>query len=229
MAAVVAVRGESVREVDPEVASFSVTVSARDRSRSEALQRLTARVEAVRALLDRYGEAVEKRETSGLYVRPETKRSGEKVSAYSGSVTTTVTVSDFAVLGELMLALADQDQTSVAGPWWSLRPGSPVHREARRAAIGDAIERGREYADALGARVTGLVELTDAGLIAQGAPRMQMVAYRSAGSFDGATPTIDLDPQRQTVTATIEARFEISEPTALRGSASGGVADPPGE
>jgi uncharacterized protein YggE len=211
----VAVRGEAVREVDPEIARFSVTVAARDRNRQEALHRLAARVEAVRVALDRYPEAVEKRETSGLYVRPDSKRSGEKVSGYSGAVTTTVTVSDFAVLGELMLGLADQDQTTVSGPWWGLRPGSPVHREARRAAIADAIERGREYADALGARVTGLVELTDAGLSTQSPPRMEMMAYRSVASGGGGAPTIDLDPQRQTVTATMEARFEISDPTAL--------------
>jgi uncharacterized protein YggE len=211
----VAVRGEAVREVDPEIATFSVTVAARDRNRQEALRRLAARVEAVRATLDRYPDAVEKRETSGLYVRPDSKRSGEKVSGYSGAVTTAVTVSDFAVLGELMLGLADQDQTTVSGPWWGLRPGSPVHRDARRAAINDAIERGREYADALGARVTGLVELTDVGLSTQSPPRMELLAYRSADSGGGGGPTLDLDPQRQTVTATMEARFAISDPTAL--------------
>jgi hypothetical protein len=216
MAAVVAVRGESVREVDPEIATFSVTVSARDRSRADALNRLAARVEAVRTLLDGYAETVEKRETSALYVRPENKRSGEKVSGYSGSVITTVTVCDFTVVGELMLRLADQDQTVVAGPWWGVRPDSPVHREARRAAILDAIERGREYADALGAQVTGLVELADAGLTAQPIPHTLMLAARSEG-FAGGPPALDLDPQRQTVTATVEARFEISEPAALGG------------
>jgi uncharacterized protein len=217
MAPVVAVRGESVREVDPEIATFSVTVAARDRNRSEAFQRLAARVEAVRTLLDGYAEAVEKRETSGLYVRPENKRTGEKVSGYSGSVTTTVTVADFTALGELMLRLADQDQTTVAGPWWGVRPDSPVHREARHAAIRDAIERGREYADALGARVTGLVELADGGLTAQPVARVQMLAYRSAVPDAGGPPALDLDPQRQTITGTVEARFEISEPAALGG------------
>ncbi len=32
----------------------------------------------------------------------------------------------------------------------------------------------------------------------------------------GGGPTIDLDPQVQSVHAAIEARFTISEPTALR-------------
>ena len=77
----VAVRGESVREVDPEIAVFSVTVAARDRDRQETLRRLAARVDALKGLLDGYAGSIEKRETSGLYVRPETKRSGERVSA----------------------------------------------------------------------------------------------------------------------------------------------------
>jgi uncharacterized protein YggE len=213
----VSVRGESVREVDPEIATFAVTVFARDRNRQETLRRLVARVEALRGILDGYAEAIEKRETAGLYVRPETKKSGEKVSAYSGSVTTTVTVTDFAVAGDLMLHLADQDQTTVSGPWWGLRPDSPVHGQARRDAIADALTRGREYADALGARVTGLVELADTGLSTQGAPRPAMLAFRAAASYDAGPPQLDLEPQRQTVTASVEARFRISEPSALAG------------
>lgn len=214
---VVAVRGESVREVAPEVARFSVTVAARDRGRQATLSSLAARAEAVRTLIDGYGEAIERREAGSLQVGPELKRSREKVVAYVGSVTTTVTVTDFAVLGELMLRLADQDQTSVSGPWWELRPGSPVYREGRRTAIADAISLAREYAEALGARVTGLIEVSDTGMRPQ-----PMMASRAVGlGFNArdmaaeAAPQIDLDPQPQTVHAAVEARFAISEPTVL--------------
>jgi uncharacterized protein YggE len=213
---VVAVRGETVREVDPEIATFAVTASARDRDRQETLRRLAGRVDALRALLDGYAGAIESRETSGLYVHPETKRSGEKVTGYAGRVTTTVRVTDFAVLGELMLRLADQELTSVGGPWWELRPDSPVYREARRAAIDEAVARAREYAAALGARVTRLVELTDAGL-GGGVTFVErgMVPRGYAGSVDGGAPQLDLEPQRQQVRASVEARFLISEPTVL--------------
>jgi uncharacterized protein YggE len=212
---VVAVRGEAFREVDPEIASFVVTVVAHDRDRNEALRRLSSRVDSVRAALDGYRDAVEKRETSGLFVYPETKGSGERVVGYHGNVTTSVTVTDFAVLGELMLHLAGQDQTSVAGPWWALRPGSPVHREARREAIADALERAREYAAALGARVVGLIELADSGLGGQPVARhegIQLMAAR-AGAAPGEVPQLDLEPRRQEVRAYVEARVRISEPT----------------
>ena len=120
----VVVRGEAVREVPPELASFSVTVSARDKDRQTALTRLAERSAATRAVLDSYPDAIERRETGGVHLRPELKRAGERVVAYAGSVTTTVIVTDFTALGEMLLHLADQDQTSVSGPWWQLRPGS---------------------------------------------------------------------------------------------------------
>ena len=88
------------------------------RDREATLTRLAERAAAVRVLLD----GPSRRWTGG---RPatcgsgrETKRSGERVVGWLGSVTTTVTVTDFTALGELMLRLADQDQVAVAGPWW---------------------------------------------------------------------------------------------------------------
>ncbi|GHJ51706.1 SIMPL domain-containing protein [Micromonospora chersina] len=207
-APVVAVRGEAYREVAPELARFTVTATARDRDRETTLTRLAERTAAVRVLLDAAEPAVERRETGQLRVWPETKRSGERVVAYHGSVTTTVTVVDFTALGELMLRLADQEQVEVAGPWWSLRPDSPAYREARHAAIADALARAREYAEALGARVTALLELADTGL-ATAPPMMAKAGFARAGE---AAPELELDPQPQPVQAAVEARFTISEP-----------------
>lgn len=211
---VVKVRGEVVREVPPEIAWFSVTVVARDRDRQTTLRRLSDRSDAARALIDGYGEAIERRETGQLWVRPELKRSGERVSAYHGSATTTVTVVDFTVLGELMMRLADQDQTTVSGPWWALRPGSSEYARARRAAVAAAIERAREYADALGARLTALVELADTGMSGE-RPMMRMAAFAGGAEAAGGPPMIDLDPEQQTVQVSIAATFAVSAPAVL--------------
>lgn len=211
-APIVAVRGEVFREFPPEVARFSVTVASRQADRRDTLVRLAERADAVRELLDGYAAAIERRETGDLLVRPERQGPRERVVAYHGSFTTTVTVTDFTVLGELMLRLADQDQSSVAGPWWGLRPGSPVHREARRDAIAEALARAREYAGALGARVTALVELADAEVAQQPLSMARMsYGFDAAGAGD-APPQLDFDPQLQTVHASVQARFTISEP-----------------
>jgi uncharacterized protein YggE len=211
---IVAVRGESTREVDPEIADFVVTVNARDKDRATTLARLADRIAALRAILDGYAAAIEKRETSRMSVYAETKRAGEKITAYVGNATTNVTVTDLDVLGEMMLRVVANEQTSVTGPFWSVRPGSPVSRDARHAAIADAVTRAKEYAEALGARVIGLVELTDAGMSGPTLTPLSMSFAKSRGDM-GGEPELDLDPQRQQINAQVEGRFRISEPTIL--------------
>ena len=210
---IIVVRGEATQEVPPELAVFSVTVSSRDRDRSTALTRLTERAAELRSHLDDFPDAIERRETSAVQVHPELKRGGERISAYAGSVTTTVTVTDFSVLGELLLRLADRDQTSLAGPWWQLRPGSRAGADVRRAAITDALGRAREYAEAVGARVDRLIEIADEGAGGGGGqPMMRMAAFDGAAESD---LVLDVDPQQQTVHASVIVRVAITEPTAL--------------
>jgi hypothetical protein len=212
----VVVRGEAVREVPPELASFSVTVSARDKDRQSALTRLAERAGSVRALLDGAGEVIERRETGGVHLRPEVKRSGERVIAYTGSVTTTVVVSDFTALGELILRLGDQEQTAISGPWWELRPGSTAGVEVRRAAIADALDRAREYAGAVGATLDRLIEIADEGTGGGGGRPMMRAAYGGFAQAESEPLELDVDPQPQTVQATVQVRFAITEPTALK-------------
>ena len=70
----------------------SGAVVARDKDRQATLTRLRERAEAVRELIDRHGEAIERRETSGLHVHPEMAKKGEKVTAYSGNGKTVLVI-----------------------------------------------------------------------------------------------------------------------------------------
>ncbi|MEV8508744.1 SIMPL domain-containing protein [Actinoplanes sp. NPDC051475] len=207
----VVVRGEAVREVPPEIALFTVTVSARDKDRQVALNRLAERAAELRTALDDYADAIERRETSGVQVRPELKRGGERVSAYVGSVSTTVTVTDFGTLGEMLLRLANADQTAISGPWWQLRPGSRAGADVRREAIADALGRAREYAAAVGAEVDRLVEISDEGS-GGGGGMMRSLAF---GGTESADLDLDVDPQVQTVHASVIVRVAITEPRTL--------------
>lgn len=203
---VVTVRAEASREAEPEIARFEVTAVATDAVRSDMLARLTARLDEVRAVLDGYREAIEKRETSGLTVWSESKDASTPVG-FRGQVTTTVTVHDLSVVGEMVLRAADVEQTELNGPHWLLRPDSPVHRELRRDAVAEVIARAREYAEALGARITGLVELSDSGVAA--------LAMGRSMRLSGAAHDLGLEPQRQQVSIHLQGRFSISPPTVL--------------
>ncbi|MET9528984.1 SIMPL domain-containing protein [Streptomyces sp. NPDC006649] len=216
----VAVRGEATLEVEPETATLAVTASARGKDRRAALQDLTRRNTAILELARGYGGAVEKLESGALSVSPELAQHGrgEKVRAYFGHVRITVVLNDFTALGELTSRLADLELTRVDGPWWALRPGSPAHRDARRQAVRDAVTRAREYAEALGAELSALVELSDPGAEGARPPAPGFAGSRmfgSPGAAPGASddaPVIDLEPQRQTVYAQVNARFTMSPP-----------------
>ncbi|SNY06404.1 SIMPL domain-containing protein [Paractinoplanes atraurantiacus] len=201
----IVVRGEAFREVPPEQAVISVTVSARDRDRETVVSRLLERSAELRAVLER-----EDSETGAVQVFPELKRGSERVVAYSGNVDTRVTVTDFEALGALLLRLAGLEFASVSGPWWQLRPGSKAGGDVRREAIADALARAREYAAAVGARVDRLVEIADEGV--GGGPVMMRFENLSADAAHDPDRGFELDPQRQTVQAAVTVRVTITEP-----------------
>lgn len=193
-------------------------MASRGKDRRAALDDLTRRNTAVLDLIKTYGDAVERVETGAFSISPELKDKGrgERIHAHHGRVHITAELTDFTALGELTTRLADLELTRVDGPWWALRPDSPAHREARQQAVREAVQRAREYAEALGTSLTALVELADIG--AENAPpaypqarggRMRSMAY--AAEEDSAAP-LDLEPERQHVHAEVNARFTMAPP-----------------
>ena len=213
---VISVRGEANLEVEPEIAIVWVIVMARDADRHKAVDLLAGRTGQIGDMIKGYGEAIEKLESQPVNVQPVFSggKVREKVSGYVARGGFTVTVRDFAVLGDLVAGLAGADMVTVTGPDWQLRPDSPVYRAARLAAAKDATRRAGEYAEAFGGRISGLVEAADSGLMGDtGHPRL-MAASRalSTTAADGATPEFDFEPATQTVSAQVDARYTMTAP-----------------
>ena len=219
--AVISVRGEALLTVEPEVVDLTVVVTTQAKDRREAFERLVKRNDEVLALLRSYGDSVERIESSGVAVHPEVRRGGrdEKVRSYGGAVRVEVRIADFAVLGEIVARVADLEAAHVEGPRWRLRRTSPVYRKARTRAVGEARTRAEDYAEALGSRITGLIELADSGLMqterarttaVQHASRSPAVAGAAFGSAEA--PALDLEPVSQEVRASVEARFYATQP-----------------
>jgi hypothetical protein len=226
---IVTVRGEAVLEVDPEIATLRIYTIARDKDRDRAVENLGRRSNELDALLEGFGDAVESVASGSVTIHPEFKdgRPTEKIVGYEASMSTNVVIAaaGFDRLGDLVSGLGTKELTSVSGPWWSLRPDSDRYREARSAAALDAVRRAREYAAALGASLAGLVELADQGLLSDrvsevgGGPPMPpapgalMAASVRRGEAPPPPPTIDFSPAPQRVSARVEARFTITQPT----------------
>ncbi len=206
----VAVRGEAMLVVEPEIAELGVTVTGRARDRQTALERCRARQDEVGAVVTAAGDAVETVETTGVSVHREIRDrrgDGDPVA----SVHTRLTVCRLDDVGDLIVALGRLDDVAVTGPSWRLRLDSPVVEQARLAAVHDAVRRAREYAAAFGAHLTALLEVSDTGLSGGGVFRVASAAPEMAPFGDGEL-RLDLAPARQEVHGAVEVRFAMSAP-----------------
>ena len=208
-APVVTVRGEARLEAPPDLATMSLTVhgtgSSADTVRDE-LARASARV---RELLEDRSAAVSRFNTSGLHVAPVFgHRSGTKITGYRGSFSTSIEVTDFDALSDLVFALTPLPNSQVDGPWWSLRPENPVYREVRLAAISDARRRAEDYAAAVEMSVGDLVEISDldSGGLGGYPARTRAFAMDAAES----APAFDFEPAVQSVSGQVTVRYELS-------------------
>jgi uncharacterized protein YggE len=204
----VVVRGEAVLTVPPEVADVVATVQIRARDRQTALERCRARLDEVAAVVAGAGDAVERSETGSVSVHQQWQKQG--ASQPVASVETRLVLGRLETAGDLVVALGRLDDVTVSGPFWRLRTDSPVHAEARLAAVQDAVGRARQYAAAFGAELTALVEVADTGL-SGGGPRLALAAGAMA-RFESSDLTLDLTPAQQEVHGSVEVRFAMTQP-----------------
>ena len=203
----VTVRGEGQAEGPPELATVSAVLHVSGRSAADVTRSLAALAQQVDAALpDLVFDSVR---TDPLQVTPVfDRRSGVRITGYTGRYSTRFTLTDFAGLSDLVVALAGLPGAQVDGPWWSLRRGSPLEREARLDAVRSAVTRAQDYAAALGATLGDLLDLSDTDGTMGAMPRAFAMSPPRGGAE--AQPELDLQPQPQTVAASVTARFELT-------------------
>jgi uncharacterized protein YggE len=209
----VAVRGEAVLDVDPEIATVIVTVESQDKDRARALAALDSRHRGLLAVLEGYRAAIETVDSGGVHAQPQFKdeRTRGKITGHLAMRSVTVQVTEFSVLGELLGRVAADEAHRVDGPYWSLRPDSSVILRARTDAVHDAVRRAREYAKALGGTISEVREVSDIGLGGAGAfPMAAPAAGMMHGTRSMESVEFDVTPVSQTVHGLVEARFTMT-------------------
>jgi len=204
----VVVRGEAHAEVLPDGADLAVTLTARDRRRDRALALLAARQQELTTLLDRHRDVLGTVSTDAVAVHPEYDDS--RVTGHVATTTARLELVDVGGAGELAVAVAVAGlaDASLHGPHWRLSRSHPAHSEVRTRAVTDAVTRARAYAEALGGRLTGLVEVRDTGTRGGGAQRVEAFALAATA----VAPQLDLRPAPLEVRGSVEVTFTMSEP-----------------
>jgi uncharacterized protein YggE len=185
---VIAASGEVQTHIPANRAQFSAQFSSIDRSLATAQKNAADKVRALAKTLQAYGADKAQVETS-LYVNPIyeqyrdkdgnllTNNRPDKTERYEVRVTFNVQLRDMSVLERAYAAVVSAHPVSVGQVYFSLEPSNETNSELFKAAVADAARRGRDAAEATGARL-GKVRLIDptsraceTDVLVAGAPR----------------------------------------------------------
>lgn len=155
--------GTGVVTVEPDMATFSVGLEARNEDLKPAQDEVTNESNAITAMLIEKGVAEEDIVTSSYQVTPENKydRNGNfvRIEHYVVRMSISVTVHDIELVGELLDEAVSLGADFVSRITFSVSDPDPYIREARQAAIADAKLKAEDYAIGSDSTLTGLFSL----------------------------------------------------------------------
>jgi uncharacterized protein YggE len=204
--ATVTVRGHALARAEPDEAVLWITLSALDDAPGAALSDVSARSNALVALLDEAGIAGSDRSTTGVTVYEDfdhTER-GRRSLGHRAVSRVSVRLSDPELIGRLIAEATANLDARIDGPSWLISLDNPIRLEAARQAAADARRKAEAYADGVGAKLGELVRLSERG--------DQHVAIRglaAGGRGPRMVEPMPVEPGEHEVTASIEATFVL--------------------
>lgn len=222
----ITVTGHAEREFTPNRCTVRLRVHADGATHEDAAQPATA---AIKALTDLVTELRE-RDSSPVKRwtldqvqhsrhRPYSQDGKTRSWRHQSSAWVTVTFTDFRAVGPFVTRASEVEAVNVDHlRWWVSRKAEAKRvAKVRQLAVLDAIEKAQGFTEALGFGTFHAVAIADPGMLGvapptgpirpAGAPMMRALAAPMGVDGD---PELVLDPDRLTISADVEARFEAS-------------------
>lgn len=202
----VTVRGDAVLRVAPDEALISVNLSALEDAPGPALSDVSARSEALVALLDELGVARADRSTTGVtvYEAFDYKKDGSRRSlGHRASASVSVRVTDPEVLGRLMTQATAKLAARIDGPNWRVAADNPAWLEAARQAAADGRRKAEAYAAGVGAKLGRPIQLSEPGT--EGAWRAEAAHV----AYSAPEPSMPVEAGEREVAASINVTFAL--------------------
>lgn len=202
----VAVSATAEREVLPDSFVLSAHVRGLGTDAGAARTALVARYAQLEAVVADLPASVEIRH-SGLTSWP----TDAKQRRWEAGRTLTATGTDLATVGAVADALGAVADVTLNGPNWEVDRDNAVYADLQTDVVVEARARAERYAAAVGATLGRLVEIQDPGVGGRGIRPMMLAAGRGPGSPEQLSD-LDLTPQPQTISATVNARWYLVLP-----------------
>lgn len=159
---IIVVQGSGVVEVVPDVADIALGVDTEDATPAGAIDANSAAMSRVVADAKRAGVEDRDIQTNALQLTPYSKDDrGKEIIRYQAVNTVRVRVRDVSRLGAVMRDLVGSGANRVHGVRFSTANPMPHLDQARRQAVADAKRRAALLAEAAGARLGPIAEITE--------------------------------------------------------------------
>jgi uncharacterized protein len=192
----------------PDLAIISAGVQTLKPTATAAIEENAARMERVRAALERAGIEDKDIQTSNLSLNPEyqyDQNRPPRLTGYRASNTVNVKFRDLKRTGAILDALVAEGANQINGPSLTIDKPESALDEARTKAIANGRARADLYARALGMRVVRLISVSESGGYAA-PPPMPMVAMMAERSADASSK---IDPGTQQLQVSVSMSFEL--------------------
>jgi len=228
---VLSVRGEATLTVPADSVLLSGGIALSRGSKSDALAEASAALQRLTTDLTSLGAVALTvntehdvlvwlaRSATTWVERRHNKDTGinEPTGRVTANVSVQITVRDFDLLELLGAHLSTHQDLHLNQATWQVDSDNPGWAHVRAAAIHAAIDKGRDYAAALGVSLLEVFQVADAGLLEGGLHQVAaghlLSATMGRGVGDGPADTPSLDPEPQELTAAIDARMRTTAVT----------------
>jgi len=194
--------GEGSAVAQPDYASLSFHIVARDRAARVAAASAESGAASLIEMLDRGGVAKDDRGAQTVNVHRRTRWHDEReiFEGWEAAITVSCTVRDPDRAFDLIEEVTSAADVSLSGPHWVVDPSNAARDLARSRAFHDGFRKAESYASAAGLSLGELKEISE-GTRPGGSSGVRLAARSEAMSSA-------LEPAAQTVGATVTLLFD---------------------
>jgi uncharacterized protein YggE len=142
---------------------------------------------------------------SQIRPRPGGERPAPEIVGYTVRNTLSVRIRDLAIAGEILDTAVSLGSNAISGLTFTVAEPKPLQNEARKAAIADALQKAKLYADGAGITLGPIRSISEAG---GGRPPQPMAMARAEAAFDAAVP---IEAGELTFRAQVSVVWEIAD------------------
>ncbi|MBI1340059.1 DUF541 domain-containing protein [bacterium] len=216
--AVVRVAGRSELFLPPDQARVSLQFYGPGKTAAEASKAVSDRARAFADVARAVGRAVTLDRTD-VSVSPVMKEGGSRrpdsIRGYEANASVTMLVTDLALLSRVVEVAVNAQPDSFGDVDFSIADTAAARSKARKAAIGDAVDKARVYVEGAGYKLGRLLLVEEGGsnMIAQSGNRFEMIAVAASrlAAPDAIAPP-PIAPEPQLYTAEVSVVYEVGAP-----------------